>query len=264
MKILFNTVILTASLVATAAQYRPLPVDANSQLSPTSKFISANEIVVQDDIKTRRFQQDFRIFVDTTQSVGQHNSTTVQWWTDTEVKGADKWNNHIFFTTTIALNNGQVVGLHPTWLLDKTPKIYYWFNNTSNNAGGCWGERRQLTNFNSSIGAVAGNYGITGIWIYPSLDSQEYRAVPVYKGPGVLDTTNYPKKGKGDNSSVSNLRAGWRWVKWGDYLREIFNNPDNTFIAWRQTKSTGEYYDGSEKLWRPIKIQYYGDFKEVK
>ena len=154
---------LSSSL--SAAQYKPLPVDGDGKLAPSSKFVSANGIVTASNL--RKFRQDFRLFIDTQPSPSDnHTPTALKWWTDGEIKGIDKWGNNGYFTSTIALNNSQVAQLHPL-ITDKTPKIYYWRGDISNPAGGCWGVKGQLTNFNSSIGAI-GSYGITAIWIYPS------------------------------------------------------------------------------------------------
>ena len=212
--------------------------------------------------KRKSYQQDFRLFIDTQPSPDNNAAIgKMQWWSDCEIKCIDKWGNLVYFTSTIALNNSQVLQLHPQ-ITDKTPKIYFWRGDLKNPAGGCWGVRGQLTNFNSSIGAN-GSYGYSAIWIYPSLSSTEERALPVFKGLGVLDAANYPKKGKGDNSSAANLAAGYKWVVWGEYVRSVLNNPDNTVLCWRQTKTEGEIFN-SRKLWRPVRIEFYGDFKEVK
>ena len=274
---LFNILILIITAYSLfAQQYRPLPVDKSGKLSPSSKFVSANGIVQVESTgnlaypdkatffnkNIKVFQQDFRIYIDTTQSISNNNINGVNWWTDCEIKGVDKWNNLIYFTSSNALNNNQVAALHPT-ITDKTLKIFFWKAVGSNSTGGCWGEKLELENFKSSIGAMVRGYAVSAIWFYPSLDSTECRAVPVYKGAGILDTDNYPRQGDGNNTSATNLRAGYRWVIWGEYIREIFNNPDNTFISWRQTINAGEYYNGN-KLWRPVRLEYYGEFKEVK
>lgn len=248
----------------------------------------------------RSFRQNLRIFVDTSPSPASNsmsvanysrsnpfyykdNGTTTRtvsasgttmatfidyykyynicWWTDCEIKGVDKWGNLILFTSTIGLNFSWVKSLHPE-ITDEAPTIYYW-STYYNSTGGCWGSKRQLTNFSSSIGASNGSYyGVMGIWIYPNYDSTQGRAVPVYKGAGSLDTTNYPKKGLGNNLNEANTKAGYRWVVWGDYVREVLENPDNTILAWRQTTTQGEYFDGN-KLWRPVRLEPYGEFKEV-
>lgn len=252
--------------------------------------------------KRKCYQQDFRLFIDTTQSQqsltlaarvksvsnpffykdSEGNAVrtvnflgsamdsypfpfeipNIQYWTDCEIKCIDKWGNLIYFTSTIALNNLQVQMLHPEFT-DNTAKVFYWEINNYNTSGGCWGERKSLTNLNSSIGAsIASNSCVSGIWIYPSLDSTNGRAVPVYKAVNSLDSTNYPKKGKGDNSSAENTKAGYKWVIWGDYVREVLSNPDNTVLCWRQTTSDGEEYNYA-KIWRPVRIEFFGDFKEI-
>ena len=191
--------------------------------------------------KRKSYQQDFRLFIDTQPSPdSNYTSGKMQWWSDCEIKCIDKWGNLVYFTSTIALNNSQVAALHPQ-ITDKTPKIYYWRGNLYNPAGGCWGIKGQLTNFNSSIGAN-GTYGYSAIWIYPSLSSTETRTVPVYTGLGV--STN-------------------KQVVWGEYVRSVLNNPDNTILCWRQTTTQGELFN-SRKLWRPVRIEFYGDFKEIK
>lgn len=227
----------------------------------------------------RAFQQDFRIFIDTTPSANDNNMVystaqgtnylyykdqngnvqrtvastgqtlstfktgfyyyNIKWWTDCEVKVIDKWGNLIYFTSTIALENSQVLKLHPQ-ICDKTPKVFAWLAVGYNSNGGCWGERKELTNFTSSIGASIGS-AISGIWIYPSINSTEKRTIPVYTGA---------------NQSTN------KSVIWGEYIRSVFNNPDNTILVWRQTTSEGETYNGN-KLWRPARLEYYGAFKEV-
>ena len=156
---------------------------------------------------------------------------------DCEGKLIDKWGNIIYYTATIALNNQQVAKLHPE-LTDKTCKIYYWTtDNSGTGTNGCYGQKKQLTNFNSSIGAINSGHGTLAIWIYPSIDSTETRTVPVYTGPGTYTM---------------------KQVVWGEYIREIFNNPENTFVAWRQTTTQGEMFNG-ERVWRPQRIEFYGD-----
>jgi hypothetical protein len=192
------------------------------------------------DKNIKVFQQDFRIFVDTTPSVlNNYTSNNTAWWTDCEVKVIDMWGNLIYFTTTIALENSQVSKLHPQ-ICDKTPKVFAWLAVGYNSNGGCWGERKELTNFTKSIGASIGS-AISGIWIYPSINSTETRIIPIYTGA---------------NQSTNESRV------WGEYVRSVFNNPDNTILVWRQTAGEGETYNGN-KLWRPARLEYYGDFKEV-
>ena len=185
----------------------------------------------------------------------------IGWWSDCEIKGIDKWGNIILFTSTIYLNSSSIKALHPE-ITDEAPTIYYWCTVVNPN-GECWGVKQQLTDFNSCIGATIGSsYAVTGIWIYPNYSSTNERAVPVYKGLGELDTENYPAKGLGNNSSAANTKAGYTWVVWGEYLKSVVSNADNTIIAWRQTVNQGETFDG-RKIWRPVKLEPYGEFTEV-
>lgn len=160
----------------------------------------------------------------------------LKYWTDCELKVIDKWGNIIYFTSTINLKSAQVASLHPE-ITDKSPTIWY-FGTYSYN--GCYGTKTQFTNFSSSIGATIGSASnVSGIWIYPSLSSKETRQVPNYTG--------------------HNQQSGTKQVVWGQYIREVFENPNNTIIIWRQTTAEGELFRG-KKLWRPVQITHYGDY----
>ena len=251
-----------------------LAIQVNADFSYTTMVDNEGNLVLPTkdvfyEKNVKVFQQDLRIFIDTvpsqtftTNAVNQYASNYVHaFWTDCEVKVIDKWGNLIYFTSTIALSNMQVQQLHPQ-LCDTTPEVYAW-KIDYNDTGGCWGKRVKLTSLNHSIGSRIGTL-ITGIWIYPSIESTLGRAVPVFIGPNELNTLSHPKLGKGDNSSAFNVAAGYRWASWGNYVRSVFNNPDNTILVWRQTTSMGEIHSNGRKLWRPARLEYYGDFKEAK
>lgn len=160
----------------------------------------------------------------------------LKYWTDCELKVIDKWGNIIYFTSTINLKNAQVASLHPE-ITDKSPTIWY-FGTYSYN--GCYGTKTQFTNFSSSIGATIGSSStVSGIWIYPSLSLKETRRVPNYTG--------------------HNQQSGTKQVVWGQYIREVFENANNTIIIWRQTTTQGELFR-EKKLWRPVQITHYGDY----
>lgn len=278
--LLYSSSFFVFSSSLPAAQYKPLPVDGDGKLAPNSKFVSANGIVTASNLG--KFRQDFRLFIDTTPSLRVDGLTSktrtntnifyykdasgnlvrtvnsmgnsmpsfttysyvhdIQYWTDCEIKVIDKWGNLIYFTSTIALDNQQVQMLHPT-LTDKTPKVFYWETAYENSTGGCWGERKQFTLLNASIGATKlSGTCVSGIWIYPALDSTEKRTIPVFTGANTY--TN-------------------KQVVWGEYVRSVFDNPENTVLCWRQTPTYGEIYY-SKKIWRPVRIEFYGDFKEIK
>lgn len=163
------------------------------------------------------------------------------WWSDFEVKAIDKYGNNIYFSSTIYLNSQTVVNGHSN-IIDKTPKIYYFSDRDSQSADKCYGSRTEFTNFNSSIGATITNtYKVSGVWLYPSLNSSEIRTVPVYTGYGEYAQT--------------------KSVVWGEYIREIFTDPENLIIVWRQTTARGEEGSSGRKRWRVVTPVYYGEFK---
>ena len=171
----------------------------------------------------RTFKQDFRIFVDTSTSVRDALYDKQQsLWTDCELKVIGKDGSLIYFTSTNYLNNSEVKWLHPN-VYDNTAKFFYWDCSYWNEKGGCWGERKAFTDFNSCIGAKSSNGAVSAIWIYPNL-----------------------------NGTIN-----------GKSIRSIFEDPENTILVWRLTLDSGEYYAGN-KLWRPARLEYFGEFKEVK
>ena len=171
------------------------------------------------------------------------NTYNMTWWTDFEIKVADKWGNTLYFSSTIALQNQTVINGHSE-IIDKTPKIYYLpqvYN--SDNQNQCFGVKTAFTDFTKSIGSKIGrDHYVSGVWFYPSISSTEKRSVKIYTGRDV---------------------GSYKNVVWGDYIREIFTNPDNLIIVWRQTTSIGEQfgYNGGKKFWRVVQPTYYGDFK---
>ncbi len=167
-----------------------------------------------------------------------YRSHDVRWWTDCEVKVIDKFGNLVYFTSSIMLGDKQVQQLHPS-LCDLNPKIYVWSTDTTSQ--GCWGAKVVHTDFESSIGEKIGT--VTGIWIEPDYSSTEKRDnVPKFEGAGIYKTQS---------------------VVWGEYVQKVFANPDNTVLVWRQTIDVGETYNG-QKLWRPARLEFFGEIKELK
>ena len=168
----------------------------------------------------------------------------ILWWTDFEIKVIDKYRNTLYFSSTIYLNSKSVVNGHKD-IIDTGPTIYYLSDLFSNEPDTCFGAKTKFSNFNSSIGATVGSFGssyrVSGVWFYPNLDSQTTINAPVYTG----------------FNSYSQTRS----MKFGDYVREIFTNPENTIIVWRQTTSYGEQLSGGRKRWIVVQPTYYGDFK---
>lgn len=168
----------------------------------------------------------------------------ILWWTDFEIKVIDKYRNTLYFSSTIYLNSKSVVNGHRD-IIDTGPTIYYLSDLFSDEPDTCFGAKTKFSNFNSSIGATVGSFGssykVSGVWFYPNLESQTTINAPVYTG----------------YNSYSQTRS----VKFGDYVREIFTNPENTIIVWRQTTSYGEQLSGGRKRWIVVQPTYYGDFK---
>ena len=169
----------------------------------------------------------------------------ILWWTDFEIKVIDKYRNTLYFSSTIYLNSKSVVNGHRD-IIDTGPTIYYLSDLFSDYTDRCFGTKTKFSNFNSSIGATVAaiggsSYKVSGVWFYPNLDSQTTINAPVYTG-----FNSYSKK---------------RSMKFGDYVREIFTNPENTIIVWRQTTSYGEQLSGGRKRWIVVQPTYYGDFK---
>lgn len=169
----------------------------------------------------------------------------ILWWTDFEIKVIDKYRNTLYFSSTIYLNSKSVVNGHKD-IIDTGPTIYYLSDLFSDYTDRCFGTKTKFSNFNSSIGATVAaiggsSYKVSGVWFYPNLESQTTINAPVYTG-----YNSYSKK---------------RSMKFGDYIREIFTNPENTIIVWRQTTSYGEQLSGGTKRWIVVQPTYYGDFK---
>ncbi len=190
-----------------------------------------------------RLYRDFRLYIDTMPTARQtvpasDQKCVVYNWTDCEIKVIDKFGNLVYFTTTVSLSRAQIAALHPM-ITDSTPQVFYWRCAYTNATGGCWGERAEFTDFTKSIGSTCNGDSVGAIWIYPSISSTERRAVPIYTAQGVSTT---------------------KTVVWGDYVRETLTNPDNTVLAWRQTRTAGEESIYG-KVWRPVRIEYFGNFK---
>lgn len=165
----------------------------------------------------------------------------ILWWTDFEIKAVDRHGNTLYFCSTICLGSQYVVNGHSN-IIDKAPKIFYLSDADSAGGGRCFGAKTAFTDFGSSIGATVGSsHKVSGVWLYPSLDSQTVINAPVYTGLNAYTQT--------------------RSVKFGDYIREIFTDPENTIIVWRQTVSCGEQLSGGRKRWIVVQPTFYGDFK---
>lgn len=165
--------------------------------------------------------------------------------TDIELKVLDKYGNIVYYTATIMLNSSLIKSLHPE-ITDNSPTIYY-FDNEDSNAG-CYGTKTKFTNFNSYIGNSAQN--ISGIWVYPSISDATLcngvarPRIPIYT----------------DKATVSGYYPDT--TKWGDYIRSVMENPENTIIVWRKSPFYSEEMPSGVNYWRPVQLTYYGNFHD--
>jgi hypothetical protein len=184
-----------------------------------------------------KIYRDFYIYVDMSPSPYSDS----KYCSDFEIKVIDQYRNTLYFSATFSLNNSTYVNGHSN-ITDSSPTIYYFSTAGSGDYNRCFGQRVQFSNYKkSSIGASIGSNTVTGVWFYPSLDANDIVNVPEYTGFGQYSKT--------------------RNVKRGDYIREIFTDPNNTIIVWRQNMSTAETLPGGVKRWISILPTYYGDSK---
>ena len=185
-----------------------------------------------------KIYRDFYIYVDMSPSPYSDS----KYCSDFEIKVIDKYRNTLYFSATFSLNNSTYVNGHSN-ITDSSPTIYYFSTSGSWDDNRCFGKRVKFSNYaTSSIGSDKGSDTVTGVWFYPSLDATDMVTVPVYTG--FLQS------------------SGTRTLKRGDYIREIFTDPNNTIIVWRQiTSSTAELLPNGVKRWISLLPTYYGDSK---
>lgn len=184
-----------------------------------------------------KIYRDFYIYVDMSPSPYSDS----KYCSDFEIKVIDQYRNTLYFSATFSLQYSTYVNGHSN-ITDSSPTIYYFSTSGSGDYNRCFGQRVQFSNYKkSSIGASLGSNTATGVWFYPSLNANDIVNVPEYTGFGQYSKT--------------------RNVKRGDYIREIFTDPNNTIIVWRQNMSTAETLPGGVKRWISILPTYYGDSK---
>lgn len=184
-----------------------------------------------------KIYRDFYIYVDMSPSPYSNS----KYCSDFEIKVIDQYRNTLYFSATFSLHYSTYINGHSN-ITDSHPKIYYFSTSGSWDDNRCFGQRVQFLNYShASIGATVGANTVTGVWFYPSLNTTEMVTVPVYTGFQQYSET--------------------RRLKRGDYIREIFTDPNNTIIVWRQNMSTAELLPNGEKRWISILPTYYGDSK---
>lgn len=164
----------------------------------------------------------------------------ISWWTDCQIKVIDKYGNLIYFASTVSWDldypDHQLV-------VDTTAVVKAWLSTPQDGINPCWGSLVELGTHNSLSEIASSRSGsISSIWIYPSIDSTEVREVPIYSAYGTYELKN---------------------VVWGKYLRVIFNNPENTVLSWRKNAAQNEGFNYEVKLWRPVRIEYFGNFSLI-
>lgn len=184
-----------------------------------------------------KIYRDFYIYVDMSPSPYSDS----KYCSDFEIKVIDQYRNTLYFSATFSLRYSTYVNGHSN-ITDSNPTIYYFSTSDSWDYNRCFGQRVKFSNYaNGSIGASLGSNTATGVWFYPSVNATDIVNVPVYTGFGKYSTT--------------------RRLKRGDYIREIFTDPNNTIIVWRQTTSKAELLPSGVKRWISILPTYYGDSK---
>ena len=184
-----------------------------------------------------KIYRDFYIYVDMSPSPYSDS----KYCSDFEIKVIDQYRNTLYFSATFSLNSSTYVNGHSN-ITDSSPTIYYFSTSGSWDYNRCFGQRVKFSNYaTGSIGATVGANTVTGVWFYPSVNATDVVNVPVYTGFGQYSKT--------------------RNVKRGDYIREIFTDPNNTIIVWRQNTSTAELLPDGAKRWISLLPTYYGDSK---
>lgn len=184
-----------------------------------------------------KIYRDFYIYVDMSPSPYSDS----KYCSDFEIKVIDKYRNTLYFSATFSLRYSTYVNGHSN-ITDSHPTIYYFSTSGSGDYNRCFGQRVKFSNYaNGSIGASLGSNTATGVWFYPSVNATDMVTVPVYTG--------------------FEQSSGTRTLKRGDYIREIFTDPNNTIIVWRQNMSTAELLPNGVKRWISLLPTYYGDSK---
>lgn len=184
-----------------------------------------------------KIYRDFYIYVDMSPSPYSNS----KYCSDFEIKVIDQYRNTLYFSATFSLRYSTYVNGHSN-ITDSSPTIYHFSTSGSGDYNRCFGQRVKFSNYaTGSIGASLGSNTATGVWFYPSVNATDMVTVPVYTGFGRYSTT--------------------RRLKRGDYIREIFTDPNNTIIVWRQNTSTAELLPNGVKRWISILPTYYGDSK---
>lgn len=172
----------------------------------------------------------------------------MQWWTDCEVKVVDKWGNIIYWATTARRNSSEFQYNHPEVAdTNYTVNVYtnYFYQND-----GCVSRKWNFTLYNTK---AISNY--VGYYYYVS----NIEITPNFNSSSLLNQIDRPK--------IPKYTAYQMWseyypdtMTWGEYVRMVFTNPENSILYWRQNASYTEQYNYN-KVWKRAQLEYYGDYK---
>ncbi len=141
------------------------------------------------------------------------------YWSDCELKVLDKDGNIIYFFSTIAFAKKQVQALHDAKYNDNEATVYYYVSGSNTN-GVCVKPKKKFTDYNSSIGATESAY----------------------------DGTSYANDGKVRITAIQIYPSA--------KFRDLFLNPENSIMVWRQSIYSAETDGNGGKCWRPAIIQF--------
>lgn len=183
-----------------------------------TKFINSNRIVSTDIICI--FVDTYRDGIYGTDRMVSSDITkgVPTTWTDCELKVLDKTGKIVYFFSTMAFNNRQVRDLHSDVNEDPNKVQVYYYISGSDVV--CAARKIRFTNFNSSIAVQTG----TGGYQYATDGRKRITGIQIFPSQRFID---------------------------------VFLNPENTIVVWRQNNNIGEKDGQGKKLWRPAIIQYY-------
>ncbi len=149
-----------------------------------------------------------------------NNAGRSVYWSDCELKVLDKNGNIIYFFSTIAFANKQVQALHDSKYNDNEATVYYYVSGGNSSNGVCVKPKKKLTNFNLSIGAIENAYNGTS-----DANDNKVRITAIQIYPSAK-------------------------------FRDVFLNPENSIMVWRQSINSAETDGKGGKCWRPAIIQF--------
>ena len=142
------------------------------------------------------------------------------YWSDCELKVLDKNGKIVYFFSTIAFASRQVQELHEGAINDTGAIVYYYVSGGNSSNGVCVKPKKRLTNFNLSIGAIeTAHDGIS------TANDNKVRITAIQIYPSAK-------------------------------FRDVFLNPENSIMVWRQSINSAETDGKGGKCWRPAIIQF--------